>query len=231
MKPPFCLVRTILACAALGASATAQAGQTSDLIHKAEAGDAKSQWELAAAYWQGTGVPQDPAKGFEWLQKSAAQGYAGAEVTLGVFYQNGVKGLKIEKDPHLAASWFRKAARQYKNDAKHAENAQADLAALATQGLITINEADWRKPEPGSEPVKPAKTNEGTATEAKSSKAMPFSLSEVEIGLTGGITTRRMSTLVSQYGVDFVLNENAKKKLTEEGADDALLQTLASSKR
>jgi hypothetical protein len=53
----------------------------------------------------------------------------------------------------------------------------------------------------------------------------------VETGLTGGITTKRMATLVSQYGVDFSLGPNSKQRLTSDGADDDLLQTIASSKR
>ena len=220
----------------------AQTPNIAALEHNAQAGDAKAQFDLAQAYWEGTGVPKDSTKGLDWLRKAASQGYAGAEVTLGVLYQNGVQ---VPKDPHEAAKWFRKAARQSDKDPKHAQTAQADLGALAAQGSISVSESDWRALEPGSESdqqVKNAevKTNAGKATELKSAevknnqnnpKAAPFSLAEVETGLTGGITPKRMATLVGQFGVDFKLSANARTRLTNDGADDPLLQTIAGSRR
>ena len=228
-------------------SVEAQTPNIAALERSAQAGDAKAQFDLAQAYWEGTGVAKDSTKGLDWLRKSASQGYAGAEVTLGILYQNGVQ---VPKDPHEAAKWFRKAARQSDKDPKHAQTAQADLGALAVQGSITVSESDWRAPEPGSEPVQPVKNAEGKSvdgntTEVKSaevknaevknnaskSQAAPFSLAEVETGLTGGVTPKRMATLVGQYGVDFTLSASARTRLTNDGADDPLLQTIASSKR
>jgi TPR repeat protein len=232
------LIRGITVCAAVAVSMVAQTPNIATLQRSAEAGDAKAQWDLAQAYWEGSGVPKDPAKGLEWLRKSAAQGYAGAEVTLGFLYQNGVQ---VPKDLHEAARWYRKAARQSDKDPKHAQTAQADLGSLAAQGVIPVNEADWRAPEPGSDTdqqvVKNSsakksdlKSNETQKNPSKS-KAPPFSLAEIETGLNGGITSKRMTALVGQYGVDFSLSTNAKQHLTNEGADDSLLQTIASSKR
>jgi hypothetical protein len=226
----------IAACVSTGMLVKAQTGDIATTQKKAEAGDAKAQFDLAEAYWEGTGVPKDPAKGLDWLKKSASQGYAGAQVTLGVFYQNGVQ---VAKDPHEAASWFRKAARQSATDAKHAQKAQSDLGQMAAQGLISVEESDWRTLQPGEQPPPPVKSakntdmqnNTGQMQGGKNSKAIPFSLSEVETGLTGGITTKRMATLVSQYGVDFTLGPSAQKRLTNDGADDTLLQMIASSKR
>ena len=207
------------------------------LQRSAESGDAKAQFDLAGAYFEGNGIPKDMAKGIDWLQKSASQGYAGAEVTLGFLYQNGVQ---VSKDPHEAAKWYRRAARQSDRDPKHAEKAQSNLGVLAAQGVISVDEADWHAPEPGWKPVqqvknpdvkKPdVKTTEVKGDQSKA-KAAPFTLAEVETGLTGGITPRRMATLVGQYGVDFSLNANAKQRLTHDGADDALLQTIASAQR
>lgn len=226
------LILLIVACTATSLLAIGQSADVASLRQKAESGDAKAQFDLAQAYWEGLGVPKDSAQGLEWLQKSANQGYAGAEVTLGIFYQNGVQ---VPKDPHQAAAWFRKAAKQFSNDPKHAQAAQSDLANLATQGLISIAEADWRGSEPGSETVQHAQnietqSNNAKATNAKNNHAAPFSLAEVETGLTGGITNKRMATLVSQYGVDFPLSSAAKNRLANEGADDNLLQVIASSK-
>lgn len=227
---------TVWAIAAV--SMVAQTPNIATLQRNAQAGDAKAQWDLAQAYSVGTGVPKDPVKGLEWLRKSAAQGYAGAEVTLGFLYQNGVQ---VPKDSHEAARWYRKAARQSDKDPKHAQTAQSDLGSLAAQGLIPVNEADWRAPEPGSDTdqqdvknpdvKKPdLKTSDAQKNPGKS-KAPPFSLAEIETGLNGGITAKRMTTLVGQYGVDFSLSAGAKERLSHDGADEALLEVIASAKR
>jgi hypothetical protein len=199
----------------------ARAQTIADLIQKAQAGDPKAQFELANAYVGGQGVPMNPAKGMEWLRKSADQGYAGAEVTLGALYQQGFKDLPGSPDPHQAAKWFRKAAKQQSKDPKHAANAQRDLSQLLAQGLISNQEADWRAGEPSSPNASAKDTKKGPP---------PFSLAELEVGLTGGITDKRMITLVNTYGVDFALTATARKHLTDEGADDKLLAAISNSR-
>ena len=220
------LRKIVTLCAVLLATAALVFAQTDDFAttrRKAEAGDAKSQFDLASAYSQGIGVAKDPAKGIEWLKKSAQQNYPGAQVVLGYMYQ---KGIEMEKDPFEAAKWYKKAARQGDKDPKHAQTAQTHLSEMLADGLISQKEADWHGPEPSSVKAKPSNSKpESTA------KASPFSMVEVETGLTGGITTKRMVTLVTTYGVDFTLTANNKKRLADEGADDALLQTIASAKR
>jgi TPR repeat protein len=185
-----------------------QAQSIADLLHKAQAGDAKSEYELAESYFEGNGIAKDPKQGLVWLRKSAGQGYAGAEATLGFMYQ---KGVEIEPDAHEAANWYRKAARQ------NITKAQTHLSEMLSQGLISQKEADWATPEP--------------VKEVKKSGPVPFSLAEVETGLSGGITNKRMATLVSTYGVDFKLGAGTRKRLADEGADDNLLVTIAAAKR
>ena len=62
---------------------SAQTADFDALRRKAEAGDAKAQFDLAEAFSEGNGVAKDSAKGMEWLRRSALQGYAGAQVVLG----------------------------------------------------------------------------------------------------------------------------------------------------
>ncbi len=205
--------------AALTFSLLAQGQTIADLLQKAQAGDAKAQFDLASAYLQGAGVELNHKAGIEWMRKSALQGYAGAEVTLGLFYEKGVlrdvPGFD-HPDPHEASIWFRKAARQNK-DAKHAKTAQDDLSDMLAKGLITKQEANWSVAE--THPV------------SEHSKSRSFSLAEVETGLTGGITSKRMATLVSTYGVSFSLTANARKRLADDGADDSLLAAISASRR
>lgn len=200
----------------------AQSPDFSALRRKAEAGDPKAQFDLAEAYSEGTGVAKDSAQGMEWLKKSATQGFAGAQVVLGYMLQ---KGINTEKDPSEAAKWYKKAARQADKDPKHAQTAQNHLSEMLAQGLISPPEADWHQAEPS------ATTAATTPKRMKPGQPPPFSLNEVETGLTGGITSKRMATLVSTYGVDFPLTPDARNRLTHEGADISLLQTIASSRR
>lgn len=192
----------------------AQGPNIVDLQRQAEAGNAEAQFKLAQAYYSGDGVMKDSKQGLEWLRKSARQGYAGAEVTLGYMYQVGLTGrdgVEVARDPHEAASWYRKAAKQQN------KNARAHLSEMLAQGLISKQEAEWQTPEP--------------AKEAEKAKSAPFSITEIETGLAGGITNKRMATLVNTYGVDFSLSAAARKRLADEGADDNLLATISSSRR
>lgn len=216
-----CPLKSVILIATVALATVVVSAQSADfetIRRKAEAGDSKAQFDLASAYSQGTGVAKDPAKGLEWLRKSALQGYAGAQVVLGVFYQ---KGIQVAQDPSEAAKWYQKAARQGAVDPKHAQTAQSHLSEMLAQGLISAKEADWNAPEPSNTATKSTRTN----------RPPPFSLGEVETGLTGGITTKRMATLVGTYGVDFSLSADTRKRLTDHGADDTLLAAIASAKR
>jgi TPR repeat protein len=197
---------------------SAQSADFDALRRKAEAGDAKAQFDLAEAYSEGNGVAKDSAKGMDWLRRSALQGYAGAQVVLGILYQ---KGINIEKDPSEAAKWYQKAARQGDKDPKHAQTAQNHLSDMLAEGSISAKEADWHSAQPSNTVPK----------RAKAKGPPPFSLAELETGLTGGITTKRMATLVGTYGVNFSLSANSRKRLTDDGADDNLLAIIASCKR
>ena len=211
-------IRFVASCALTMASVLAQvqlakAQSIADLLRKAQAGDAKAQYDLADAYFEGTGMAKDPKQGLVWLRKSAGQGYGGAEATLGFFYQKGFyqNSVAIAPDAQEAANWYRKAARQ------NITKAQTHLSEMLSQGLISQKEADWATPEP--------------VKEVKKSGPAPFSLGEVETGLSGGITNKRMATLVTTFGVDFKLGDSSRKRLAGAGADDNLLATIAASKR
>jgi Sel1 repeat len=210
----------VAAFCAIAVSASAQDQNLEAIRHKAEAGDPIAQFDLAKAYMDGKALQKDPGQAVEWLQKSASQGYVGAEFALGIMYQSGVG---LPKDQHEAARWFRKAA-QLQNKAS-----QDKLAAMLAQGLISADEANWHANEPTVSqtpqhaPPNPPKNAKG--------KPAPFSLADVETGLTGGITSKRMTTLVQKFGVDFKLSAVTRKRLADEGAEDSLLTTISSSKR
>jgi hypothetical protein len=217
MIGPIRLIRVVAFCAIALASASAQNQNLAVTRHKAEAGDPIAQFDLARAYIAGEGIAKDSAQGLRWLRKSADQNYFGAEYALGIMYQTGAEGLP--KDGHEAAKWYVKAARQ-QNKAS-----QDRLLDMVAKGLISAHEANWRAPEPTKEADKgkPAATDKG--------KPAPFSVAEVETGLKGWITTKRMATLVQQFGVDFPLSDATRKRLADAGADPVLLQVISTSKR
>jgi TPR repeat protein len=212
------LVLVVVACAMVAggqASALVQAQDIASMQRQAKAGNAEAEYELARAYYTGTGVAKDSKLGLEWLRKSAGQGHAGAEFALAVMYLKGEQS--VSQNPHEAALWFRKAARQQNKPA------QASLSQMLADGLISKQEANWGAAEPGTK----VKTAASTAT--STSKA--FSLGEVEKGLQGGITCKRLAALVDKFKVDFTLTADIRQRLDKDGADDKLLTTISVSRR
>jgi TPR repeat protein len=218
------LIWLLAFCALAPASVSAQDKNLDDLRQKAEAGDPIAQFDLAKAYIDGKMVAKDLALAVAWLRKSAAQNYVGAEFALGIMCQSGYG---LSKDQHEAANWFRKAAKQ-QNKA-----AQDHLSGMLAQGLISAEEANWRTVEPTVSQTPPQPLPHSPPNRARDiqGKPAPFSLAEVETGITGGITSKRMATLVQKFGVDFKLSSVTRKRLTDEGADDNLLAAISASKR
>ncbi len=82
-----------------------------NLISRAERGNAQAQFDLAAAYHQGTrGLPQDAAQARSWFSKAADQGHALAQANLGNYHRQGLGGLT--PDDAAAAVWYARAAAQ-----------------------------------------------------------------------------------------------------------------------
>lgn len=80
----------------------------SQLVQRAESGDAQAQFELGQAYEDGKAVAQDDVKAAEWFRKSADQGNAQAENSLGVMY---TLGRGVTHDREEGVRWYKKAAR------------------------------------------------------------------------------------------------------------------------
>ena len=69
------------------------------LRHAAAKGDAKAQFEVAARYAEGKGIPRDFGQAATWYQRAAAQGLAPAQYRLGALYE---RGLGVSTDPARA---------------------------------------------------------------------------------------------------------------------------------
>ena len=221
----FSLIGLVAFCVITGPFIYGQDQNLADVRQKAEGGDPIAQFDLARAYINGKDAAKDPVQGLAWLRKSADQGYFGAEYALAIMYLNGAATLP--KDPHEAGKWFRKAAAQQN------KKSQDRLSEMLAKGLISADEANWQtatstvsKIPPQIAPHSPP----GSPKDTKG-KAMAFSFGEVETGLTAGITSKRMATLVQKFGVDFKLSSVTRKRLADEGADDSLLATISASKR
>ena len=82
-------------------------GDRTELLRKAQRGDADSQMWLAAAYEQGSFGERNFSEALKWFRKSAAKGNPDAQNALGQMYEDG-EGVK--QNYVLAAHWYRKAA-------------------------------------------------------------------------------------------------------------------------
>lgn len=81
----------------------------SELLTRAQGGEAEAQNQLGIHYSEGQGLPQNYQEAKYWFKKAADQGHAGAQVNLGTLYSLG-QGAPFS-DP-MALFWFQKAADQ-----------------------------------------------------------------------------------------------------------------------
>jgi localization factor PodJL len=79
-------------------------------------GDPRAQFEVAARFAEGKGIPQDFAQAATWYQRAAAQGLATAQYRLGTLYE---RGLGVVADPARARVWYGRAAEQGNVRAMH----------------------------------------------------------------------------------------------------------------
>jgi hypothetical protein len=125
-------------------------------------------------YYEGRGVPQDPAKAIRWWRKAADQGLPAAQYNLGLMYENE-EG--VSQDLAEAAKWYRKAAEQGDDAARQ------NLAALYDRFPELKTGADVASPtaqiETSSEPLAPGYTPTSKDALAKNRTIGPPSRSSV----------------------------------------------------
>lgn len=90
----------------------------------AERNQRVAQFNLAVMLLDGEGGPPDPKAGLQWLQKSAAGGFARAQYALGLLHE---RGELVPRSLTEATAWYRKAAEQGYRDAQ---------VSLATQYFL-----------------------------------------------------------------------------------------------
>ena len=116
--------------------------ELSELLSKAQSGDAEAQYWVGTFYTEGK-VPKNLDGGTRWLLKSAEQGYAPAEFSYGL--------MSREANPSVGEKWMLRAAQQ-----GHAE-AQFWLGVGYEQnwfGNVDVGEAikGYRKAAEGGDP-------------------------------------------------------------------------------
>jgi len=121
---PVAMLCAVLLCPAAAADKPL-AAPLSDLIDRAQSGDASSQLRLGEVYATGEELPCNKAEAMKWYRLSASQGNAKAAFLLGFMYEvgDGVPKYSVE-----AARWYRQAAEG--GDAR----AQYLLAAMYARG-------------------------------------------------------------------------------------------------
>lgn len=81
----------------------------SDLIARAEGGEAEAQFLLGIKYEKGDGVTLNLIEAFRWYQEAAEAGYAAAQNNLAWMYANGKF---VARNYDEALKWYREAAGQ-----------------------------------------------------------------------------------------------------------------------
>jgi hypothetical protein len=76
------------------------------LKRDADEGIARAQFDLAKAYQNGKGVPENPEEALKWFQKAAEQGHMDAQNAVGDAYRNG---WGVPQDNAQALKWYRMA--------------------------------------------------------------------------------------------------------------------------
>ncbi len=99
----------------------------------AMAGDAAAEFEVAARFAEGHGVPPSNEEAAHWLDRAAQQGLALAQFRLGGFYE---KGIGVKKDLVMARDLYTAAAGKGNGKAMH------NLAVLYAEGIN--GPADYR---------------------------------------------------------------------------------------
>ncbi len=89
----------------------------SGLDRRAANGDPRAQYELARAYADGTGRPQNLGKATQWLTEAGNRGHTQAAFELAAAYQDG-RG--VAADAAKAVSWYRRAAQKGHRSAQYA---------------------------------------------------------------------------------------------------------------
>ena len=99
----------------------------------AMAGDAAAEFEVAARFAEGHGVPPSNEEAAHWLDRAAQQGLALAQFRLGGLYE---KGIGVKKDLVMARDLYTSAAGKGNGKAMH------NLAVLYAEGIN--GPADYR---------------------------------------------------------------------------------------
>ncbi|MFC1672879.1 tetratricopeptide repeat protein [Pseudomonadota bacterium] len=83
------------------------ASKFQETLPKADAGDAKAQFEIAKMYETGDGTAKEMALAVKWYMKAADQGNPAAKFQLAWMYANGIG---VRQDYFTAAKYYRLAA-------------------------------------------------------------------------------------------------------------------------
>ena len=124
------------AAAAVGDGAATPATTTAARLQETlAAGDADAEFEIAARFAEGLGVPRDQRQAFVWYERAATGGLAAAQFRLAAYFEGGIG---VAPDRERAKVWYGRAAEQGHVRAMHnlgvliaADERQADYATAA----------------------------------------------------------------------------------------------------
>lgn len=103
------MLTTPLLANARAAEDAATPHEVEDLVGLARNGNAQAQYKLARAYETGAGTRQSYSEAVRWYIAAANQGFAHAQFSLGLIFEEGRP--EVKRDVPYALSWYEEAAR------------------------------------------------------------------------------------------------------------------------
>ncbi len=86
------------------------------ILSRANGGEAESQFQLGQMYYSGKEVPEDHSAAYQWILKAAERNHPQAQALLASFFE---KGIGISPDAHQSSEWLQKAALRGEREAQY----------------------------------------------------------------------------------------------------------------
>jgi TPR repeat protein len=86
------------------------------ILSRANGGEAESQFQLGQMYYSGREVPEDHSAAYQWILKAAERNHPQAQALLASFFE---KGIGIDPDEQQSSEWLQKAALRGEREAQY----------------------------------------------------------------------------------------------------------------
>ena len=100
----------------MDSSASTSQNNLTQILSRANGGEAESQFQLGQMYYSGREVPEDHSAAYQWILKAAKRNHPQAQALLASFFE---KGIGIGPDEQQSSEWLQKAALRGEREAQY----------------------------------------------------------------------------------------------------------------